>query len=386
VTSVAALERLRPEWERLEREVPRATVFQTWTWVVTWYEHFARDKRLQVAVARDAGGRLIGVVPLSTVVSPPVIGARLLHLLGRGNDMTEYVDGLVRPEHAGAVAGAVFDVWDHRRRAWDLWTLPCVPADSALAVTVRQFAASRGYSLAGEEHVRVTLALPKTWDEYQARLGRNMKKHLRKFANRLERDGHRPELRVVSGSAGLDRALEAFFDLHHRRADADLGRAHPTPYSEGMRRVFLQAVAHRLAEQGRVRVCLLEIAGEPVAAQICFALERRLYAYHSGYDPRWAWHAVMMFLFRHCVELAIAEGFEEFDLGLGNDQEKLRWGGQARPVLNLTLANPRARSRAMLALWRWRRRGSVPGIGANGAVLGAWAPPELIQIAASPLA
>jgi CelD/BcsL family acetyltransferase involved in cellulose biosynthesis len=101
---------------------------------------------------------------------------------------------------------------------------------------------------------------------------------------------------------------------------------------------------------------LLEVGGQPVAAQLCFGLGRRFHAYHSGYDPAWAWHAVMMFLFRHCVERAIQDGFRELDLGLGHDQEKLRWGGQPRPVVNLTLASPGVRARAILALWRWRRR------------------------------
>jgi CelD/BcsL family acetyltransferase involved in cellulose biosynthesis len=367
-TSLSALYDLRPEWEQLEREVEDATVYQTWAWVVTWYEHFARDKRLRLTCARDHEGRLVGVVPLSAVVSPPVVGVRLLHFLSRESGLTEYVDALVRPEHARAVAGAVFDMWDRRRGDWDLWGLPCVRVESPLATTLQERAAARGYAIDAEEHKRVRLDLPGTWDAFHAGLSRNMKKHLRKFANRLERDGCRPEMVVVSGSDGLDRALDVFLDLHQRRAASDLGRAHAAHFAKDGPRAFLRAVAHRLAEQGRLRLCLLEVGGQPVAAQIGFALGRRLYAYHSGYDPRWAWHAVMMFLFRRCVELAITEGFAEFDLGLGHDQEKLRWGGQARSVVNLTLASPRMRSRAILALWRWRRRRNARRAGTNGAV------------------
>jgi CelD/BcsL family acetyltransferase involved in cellulose biosynthesis len=379
-TSLSALHELRGEWEQLEREVADATIYQTWAWVVSWYEYFGRDKRLRVVCARDHAGRLVGVVPLSAVVSPPAVGARLLHLLSRDSGLTEYVDALVRPEHASALAGAVFDLWDRRRGDWDLWTLPCVPGESPLAITCRERGAARGYAIEAEEHTGVRLDLPRTWDAFQAGLGRNMKKHLRKFANRLERDGHRPEMVVVSGPDGLDRALDVFFDLHRRRAASDLGRVHVAYLAEEGPGAFLRTVAHRLAMQGRLRLCLLEIGGQPVAVQICFALERRLYAYHSGYDPRWAWHAVMMFLFRRCVELAITEGFAQFDLGLGHDQEKLRWGGQARPVVNLTLASPRARSRLMLALWRWRRRRPASGAGTNGAAIGAAGDSEPIDV------
>jgi CelD/BcsL family acetyltransferase involved in cellulose biosynthesis len=355
-TSLPALHGLRTEWERLEREVEQATVYQTWAWVVSWYEHFGQDKRLRLASARDEDGRLVAVVPLSSVRSLPVVGPRLLHFLGRGNRLTEYVDALVRPEHGSTVVRALFDVWDRHRRSWDLWTLPCAPAESVLPATLRECAGARRYAVVAEEHARVTLPLPATWDAFQAQLGRNMKKHLRKFANRLERDGKQPKLTAVSDPHELDGGLEALFDLHGRRARAELGRAHRERLADPRHRAFLRTVGHRLAERGRLRLWLLDVDGQPVAAQLCFALEHRLYASYSGYDPRWAWHAVMMFLFRRCIERAIEEGFREFDLGLGHDQEKLRWGGQSRPVVNLTLASPRLRSRAALALWGWRRR------------------------------
>jgi CelD/BcsL family acetyltransferase involved in cellulose biosynthesis len=354
--TLPALDALRPDWERLEREVAGATVYQTWAWVATWYEHFGRGRRLCVTAARDRDGRLVGIVPLSRAGSIPVVGPRLLHGLGRGNDLTEYVDALVRPEHARTVARAVFDFWDRRRRAWDLWSLPAVPAESAFLRELRARASEARYTVVAEEHVRVALPLPRTPEAYYAGLGRNMKKHLRKFANRLEREERPVEVVVVSGPDGLDPALDALLDLHRRRAAADLGRAHPDRFATASATDFLRTVARRLAERGRLRLFLLEVGGRPVAAQLCFALERRLHASHSGYDPGWAWHAVMMFLFRRCIERAIVEGFEEFDLGLGHDQEKLRWGGEARSAVNCTLASARPRSRVVLALQRAYRR------------------------------
>ena len=354
-TSIQALHGLRPEWERLEQEVDAATIYQTWAWVVSWYEHFGENKRLQVLAARDADGRLAGVVPLSTT-SPTPVGPRLLHFLGRGNDLTEYVDALLRPDVAWAIVDAVFERGDRERRRWDLWTLPSAPVESPLVRGLSEHATGSGYTVVAEEHTRIALALPGSWEAFQATLGRNMKKHLRKFANRLERDGRPAEVVFVREAADLDDALDVFFELHRRRAAADLGRAHADRFSSPSHRAFLRTVAARLAERGRLWLGLLKVGGQPVAAQLCFGLGRRLHAYHSGYDPAWAWHAVMMYLFRRCVERAIAEGFRELDLGLGLDQEKLRWGGQPHPVVNLTLASPRVRGRAVLALWRLHRR------------------------------
>jgi hypothetical protein len=60
----------------------------------------------------------------------------------------------------------------------------------------------------------------------------------------------------------------------------------------------------------------------------------------------------MMFLFRHCIEWAIDRGYRTLDLGLGMDQEKLRWGAEPRPVVWLTLASPRPRSNASFLAFR----------------------------------
>jgi CelD/BcsL family acetyltransferase involved in cellulose biosynthesis len=354
VSSPEGLGDLRPEWEDLEREVDGATVYQTWAWVTSWYEHFGAGKRLELAAARDRAGRLVGVVPLSRGAAAGP-GPRLLHFLGRGNDLTEYVDALLSAEHAAEVVQAVFRCWDARRGAWDLWRLPAAPVESPLVQGLRAAAAARGYAVVAEEHHRVTLALPSTWADFHAGLGKNMKKHLRKFANRLERDG-KPELVVVADPGAADAALDVLFELHQRRAGMELGRIHDDRLGGADEQAFLRTVTRRLAERDRVRLFLLEIDGQTAAAQLCFSLGRRLFASYSGYDPRWAWHAAMMFLFRRCLEHAIAEGYCELDLGLGHDQEKLRWGGQPRLVVNLTLASPRLRSRAMLRLWQWRRR------------------------------
>jgi CelD/BcsL family acetyltransferase involved in cellulose biosynthesis len=344
--TLAELHELRSEWERLEESAGQAaTIYQTWAWVVTWYEHFGDDKTLEVLVLRDAEGRLVGIAPWSRSVQ--ALGRlRLVHSLGRGNDLTEYVDALLHPDHADAAVRAIFEHWDERRGEWELLSLPCLPGDGALGASARRLAGERDYWYVADQHTRVSIALPGSWEDYWAGLGRNMRKHLRKFANRLKRSGLEPELRVVEDEAELDGAIETFLSLHRLRAESDLSYEHPLKFTTSAHCAFIRAVSRRLLERGRLWLCSLHIDGEPVAAQMCFSLGKRLYAYHSGYDPKWAWHAVMMSLFRRCLERAIAQGFEEFDLGLGNDQEKLRWGGQPRPVLNLRAASPRAASRA----------------------------------------
>jgi CelD/BcsL family acetyltransferase involved in cellulose biosynthesis len=111
-------------------------------------------------------------------------------------------------------------------------------------------------------------------------------------------------------------------------------------------------VVHRLAEHGQVWLCLLNVAGRPVAVQICIVDRERLYPYYSGFDPDWWAYGVMLTLTRRCIERAIERGLQHLDLMAGATQDKLRWGGEVEPLLDLVLANPRWRSRVAFALFR----------------------------------
>lgn len=366
LTSLAELYALQNEWEQLQERVRQSTIYQSWAWVVSWYEHFGHDKDLLVLVVRTGSGQLVGIAPCSRARDRGR-GIRLVHLLGRGKDATEYADVLLDPEYAESATGALIELWTRVSARWDLLVLPCVPVDSPFALHLRRLATDQGFQVLVDEHPQVVRPLTESWQSFYSSLGTNMRKHLKKFANRLSREGHEVEMVVVEGGARLDEALEVFLRLHESRAVSELNFRHESRFQSPSHKAFLRTMARRLAERGQLWVCLLRVDGQFVAAQICFPYQQKLYAYYSGYDPGWAWYAVMMFLFRRCIERAIEYQFEEFDLGLGLDQEKLRWGGETRLVANLTLASPRLRSRLALLLFQLHKpRGHTRVEGRDG--------------------
>lgn len=82
VSDLETLAGLRAEWDALVSVARGAGLFQSWDWVTAWYQHFGAGVALDVLVVRDADGRLVGLAPCSR--SSPMLGLRLLHLLGRG--------------------------------------------------------------------------------------------------------------------------------------------------------------------------------------------------------------------------------------------------------------------------------------------------------------
>jgi CelD/BcsL family acetyltransferase involved in cellulose biosynthesis len=50
---------LEEEWEDLYRRCPRATPFQSWTWLYSWWECY----ELRLITVRNSRGLLIGIFP-----------------------------------------------------------------------------------------------------------------------------------------------------------------------------------------------------------------------------------------------------------------------------------------------------------------------------------
>jgi CelD/BcsL family acetyltransferase involved in cellulose biosynthesis len=51
------------EWEDLHRQCPRATPFQSWAWLYSWWEYYREDYELRLITVRHEG-LLVGAIPL----------------------------------------------------------------------------------------------------------------------------------------------------------------------------------------------------------------------------------------------------------------------------------------------------------------------------------
>jgi|SRR5829696_48 len=351
LTTLADLHRIQNQWNALLDATPTGTIFQTWEWTVSWYEAFERDA-IDVLAAFTPDGRLVGLAPLG-VGGIPVIGRRIRFLLGYRHSLTEYLDILVHPDFAEEATAAILGSWHKDARKWDLIVLSSIRADSPFLHQLAMLAPSFGLHV--EEYwsgVGVRGSLAQCPDHYFASLSRKTRKTITNLANRLEREGYDAHVVEVTDPESLLPALEVFFELHERRANAELDPPHDSRYPTAIERGFLKVVATRLLAHNRLFFTMLKVDGRAVAAQISFIHHGTLYLCDTGYDPDWAWYGVMSTLTSRSIARAIEHRCTELDLLLGSDQSKLRWGGAPQPVVSLAIGNAKLRSRAVLAAHR----------------------------------
>jgi CelD/BcsL family acetyltransferase involved in cellulose biosynthesis len=332
VDVVDQLEPLRDDWCRLTANA--TNIFATWEWNDLWWAHYGRDRPLRLGVATHDGA-VEGVVPLFQWTGRPL---RVLRLLGHGHgDRLGPICESDEPERAervlrGALAAIPHDVfvgdWLPGGRGW---------ADALGGRVLR----TTGYPILALEG--------RSWDEILAGTSPRFRKHVRQSRNRLER---RHDVRFRAPSVDtLESDLDTLFGLHRAR----FGEQHQGCHFCGEYEPFQRDFANLAFDRGWLRLLLLELDGEAVAAEFGFVLHGIYFAYQGARNPVWQRESVGFVLEVETIRRTLAEGAVEFRFLGGEEAYKYRFRTQD-PRLENVLAGRTARGRfataAVATAWR----------------------------------
>jgi CelD/BcsL family acetyltransferase involved in cellulose biosynthesis len=198
------------------------------------------------------------------------------------------------------------------------------------------------------------------WDGYLASRSRNLRSQIRRRL-RAMKEAHEIEVWRSSSIADAEFGMEVLFRLHGARWRE---RAERSSFDNPGAHAFHRDFARAAAEQGWLRLYLLQADGESVAAWYGWRLGSTVSYYQAGYDPGWASQSVGSVLFAESIRLAAEEGAERYDMLLGDEAFKLRYATRVIDAASVTVA--RRTSRAWLRaaavaklkpMWRWLPKG-----------------------------
>jgi len=336
---LASVDTLRGDWLELAAEHGDSSYFQTPDWVLAWWDTIAARPPTRVALWRTPAGRPHAIVALSRdrerlhrrlPLAVPVYANS-----GSGAGVADHCSWLVSADARDAVA------------AW----LTQAIAGSALVVR----SAAPGWPAevlpAGARAVEVTacprVALPLTPGAGGPSSG--FVRQLRRFTRRLAREGVRFDW--VPPSQVDERLLASLFELH--------GQGRPEG-SFGIGQLAFHRQLARSAEPGRGPAAVVARRGDQIAGILYgFWWRDTFAAYQSGWDRRYARHALGNLLVLHALEFAAEHGARTFDFLRGTEPYKYRFGAQDQ--WDRTWLVPRGAAGALLlARHLARRRASPP--------------------------
>ncbi len=338
---------LQPEWDSLVERLDLPSPFHSWDWNYVWWKHFGGHRRLHVLLFRE-NGRLAGIAQLYERYHGGRWGLTSLAPIGWGNLLTEQLELLFPRAERRRLLGELRRYLMGSKWSWF----------GLSGIDERDLGESwHGLGIVSRIDMPFEYRnLPQTWEELVRGLNRSMKDNVKYYPKLMIRSGYPFRLRVAESPDDVAIALPSVYRLHSARAAVDVGVAHKDYLERKDHRAFLSEVGPRLAASGEMKVGLLEVGNEVVAAQIWLERSRTLFLYYSGYLPEWSKYSVAMVTSSEILKAGIARGFDRVEFLRGTGQFKTRWDTQQRIQLDVTLARRATTMRALLDSYRGARR------------------------------
>src|SRR4030095_4751547 len=119
VSDTIGFRSLKRDWQRLFAECPGATPFNSWEWLVSWWQADGSGKRLRLLVWR-VDDALVGIAPLYLASETTGFGIRcnVLRLVGDGSFDSDHLGFLIHPRVHAAILRR-FGEWLGGTAEWD---------------------------------------------------------------------------------------------------------------------------------------------------------------------------------------------------------------------------------------------------------------------------
>jgi CelD/BcsL family acetyltransferase involved in cellulose biosynthesis len=322
VTNERGFDELRSDWNGVVDRMDGASPFQSWEWNRVWWKHFGGRDQLEILVF-GGDGRVEGIAPYyRRHHGPGRWGLSSLVPIGGGHDqkhgLTEQWE-LLFPNRSRAELFVALATWLRQSR-WSAILIPGLSESDSLP----DWLAGRVIAQGGLPHH--SRQLPDTWDAFVGCLKKSMRDNVRYYPRLLRRHGHDYACEVASTPDAVRTSLPALLDLHRERAEWQSSRRHGDRFALPGRPEFIGEVAPLLAGRGELRIHLLTIGAERVAAEMWLERGETMFSYCSGYRPGWAKYSVAMVNSCEALKDGIRRGVRVLDLLAGVGQHKERWG------------------------------------------------------------
>jgi CelD/BcsL family acetyltransferase involved in cellulose biosynthesis len=298
VEPAASLDALRDEWTALAEAA--GNVFSTWEWASTWWRLHGHGRPLVLYTCRDAGGRVVAILPLYLASARPVRIARFL-----GHGPADELGPVCAPADRGAAARALADA-AVRARIGTLFA-------ELLSGRYAWSAELDGKVVRREASPTVRLD---GWQPYLAGRSANFRQQVRGRERRLAR-AHAVAFRLADDPSRLDDDLALLFGLHAARWGADSAFLRWREFHVEFARVAL--------ERGWLRLWFLELDGRAAAAWYGFRFGRVESYYQAGRDIAHGDASVGFVLLAHTIREAATDGMREYRFLRGGEPFKSRF-------------------------------------------------------------
>ena len=338
VADIAEVQDRRVEWNALVRQMAFPSIFCTWEWIYTWWEHFGtRYEPVILFIRRE--GELAGILPLALRKSSGGgwLAGRALTFCGADELYTDHLDLISAPEDAVLCLEAVLHFLSDDFTDWTALNLPALAEDSRIASRLAADTAPFAWEAQPTSAARF-ISLEGEFDSYRSSLSKKRRNTLTSSRKKLvEQHGMRY---VACAPADFSAGLDRVFRLHNLRASRT---GIVSTFSRPEIVAYHNDLVRRL-EPSVVWLRWLDCDGATIAAEYDFAFEGCVFHYQKGFDPAWGRFSPAVILELETIREAFEAGCHEYNFLRGGEEYKDSLARQGRALFHGCLYNSTLRA------------------------------------------
>ncbi|HSN18162.1 MAG TPA: GNAT family N-acetyltransferase [Gammaproteobacteria bacterium] len=293
------------EWDELAERLQTLPYHQS-GWALAWWRAFGHGAPELHTLRRD--GRLVALLPMTR-------HGKVLEALA--NYHTPAFRLLADDTaSASAIAQALFS------GAPTHLSLTSLDEDDFTLGACLDAAEQAGYRVVVRPFVRsLYIDVDCSWTGYEAGLGDNLLRNLRRSRRQLAREGH-VAVDVITGGPQLDERLREAFLVENAGWK---GAAGTSILSDARTQRFYTAIGRWAAERGLLRLFMLRVDRRPLA--MCFAIQERgvCHLLKAGYDPAYGRYSPGNLLMQAMIRGCFDERLQRIELNGDTEPYKLSW-------------------------------------------------------------
>lgn len=351
---------LSREWHALlDRAPPEQRIYGP-DWFRIWNETEGSagrwQGRLQLVTARDAEGRLHGVLPLG-LVRMGVVTARASAGPWQLERTLVVAAGMEQPVGEALAAHVANSGWPLVRIG------PCVGTARQVRPFLEALRAHGVYVHVQRKEPMTIIEPPPGVAQYRKEvLGKSFARSLLYYERRLAKDG---DVRVAHfRECSHERAARLIEHLATIERGSWLRKAEPEKprfLDPDTATMWQRLVVETFSPQGTFDCFVLYLDERPIAYGLCLTVVPVRYYVFTGYDLEFRKRSVGSIIYRYVMEEGIERGVQRFEFGSQHMYYKKRWGAQVHASLDTLLVFPNRLVRGLARLAHPLLRAREPG-------------------------
>jgi CelD/BcsL family acetyltransferase involved in cellulose biosynthesis len=280
------------------------------------------DRGESYIVTVHDGSRVVGIAPLC-------VEDQTARFLGNP-DVCDYQDIIAVP---GLEVQVMEVVVSHLKgRGFGRMELQTLRPQAASLIALQAMATRENLDVAFEpDGVTFDTALPAAWDDYLMQLNGKQRHEVRRKMRRLENHGTF-SYRTAGVDDDLDSATGHFLHLFH------MNRIDKAAFMDEVMADYFRELIGAAARHELLRLHVLEVENNPVAAVLCFDYCGERYLYNSAYDARYHDLSVGIISKVLSIQSGIEAGCRRYDFLKGAETYKKHLGGKEVPLYRCSVA------------------------------------------------